>query len=285
MQRLCSNELPRPHLVGSLWGVHTLDLVLGPNTVLSPSDFTRMRRTLLIFMALGLVAVWSATFVFAFFVPDSPPTIDGRLGDLIPEEIEGWESREVPLSSSPTGEERVLDVLDLDDYFSREYSRGDTRVMVYVAYWYPKSEPYSSVAIHNPDSCWVIAGWDVKERESSRVTDLGGLPLKQHEWGIYEKNGAATHVMFWHLLGGEPNDYIEKMVWTQSGVDSFKRQFYFVFNMFQMGLDLGRDQLFVRVSSNKSFEELEDDPHFQRILAELESIGIVATDGYTPDGA
>ena len=77
--------------------------------------------------------------------------------------------------------------------------------MVYVAYWLPGSEPYSSVAIHNPDSCWVIAGWKIKDRESARKMRLAGFQMKQHEWGIYEKKGADTHVMFWHLLGGEPN--------------------------------------------------------------------------------
>lgn len=241
-----------------------------------------MRRILLTSMALGLLMVWSATFVFGFLVPDSPPTIDRRLAEIIPEQIDGWISREVPLSSTPTGEDRVLDILDLDDFFSREYIRGDTRVMVYVAYWFPKSEPYSSVAIHNPDSCWVIAGWDVKERESGRIMELGGVPLKQHEWGIYEKDGDDAHVMFWHLLGGEPNEHIEKMVWTQSGVDSFKRQFYFVFNLFQLGLDLGRDQLFVRLSSNKPFEELENDRDFQRIMDELEGVGIVQSAAFVP---
>lgn len=233
-------------------------------------------------MALGLVAVYSATVVFTFFVPQSERTIIQPLNELLPEEIPGWSSHEVPLSSTPTGEERVLDVLKLDDYFSREYVSGDTKVMVYVAYWLPRSEPYSSVAIHNPDSCWVIAGWDIKEREMGCVEPVAGFPLKQYEWGVYEKNGQDTHVMFWHLLGGEPNEHIEKMVWTKSGVDSFKRQFYFVFNLFQMGLDLGREQLFVRLSANKPFEELEDDPDFVRILDRLSVLGITKQDAMRP---
>ncbi|MFT5836970.1 MAG: hypothetical protein ACI9ZV_000471 [Candidatus Azotimanducaceae bacterium] len=238
-----------------------------------------MRRRLLILMAVGLASVWLTTITFAFFVPDVEVTIDQPLDQLLPEDIHGWESRNVPLSSTPSGEERVFEVLRLDDYFSREYVRGDTSVMVYVAYWLPGSEPYSSVAIHNPDSCWVIAGWDVKERVSARKKELAGCSLKQHEWGIYEKNGVEYYVMFWHLLGGVPNEHIEKMVWTQSGVDSFKRQFYFVFNMFQMGLDLGRDQLFVRISSNKPFEELQDDPNFVRIIDHLRVLGIEDSDG------
>ena len=233
-----------------------------------------MKRTLLILMAFVLFAVASVTVTFAFFVPEATPTIRQPLAELLPEEIPGWESHEVPLSSTPSGEERVLDILSLDDYFSREYVKGDTRVMVYIAYWLPGSEPYSSVAIHNPDSCWVIAGWDIEARESDRDISLAGCQLKAHEWGIYEKDGNEAHVMFWHLLGGEPNEHIEKMVWTQSGIDSFKRQFYFVLNIFQMGLDLGRDQLFVRVSSNKAFEELESDPDFRRILDHLRVLGI-----------
>lgn len=233
-----------------------------------------MRRSILIFMSLGLLFVWTTTIVFAFFVPAAESTLEKPLQELLPEEIPGWQSYEVPLSATPSGEERVLDILSLNDYFSREYVRGDTKVMVYVAYWLPGSEPYSSVAIHNPDSCWVIAGWDIKERESARTVRFAGCQLKSHEWGIYEKNGVETHVMFWHLLGGEPNQHIEKMVWTQSGLDSFKRQFYFIFNIYQMGLDLGKEQIFVRLSANKPFEELQEDPHFKKIIDSLRVLGI-----------
>lgn len=233
-----------------------------------------MRRFLLIFMALGLIAVWSAGLVFTFLVPKAEPTLDQPLSELLPTHIAGWQSHGVPLSSTPAGEERVLDVLKLDDYFSREYVRGDTRVMVYVAYWFPQSEPYSAVALHNPDSCWVIAGWDVKQRESARKIQLADCRLKAHEWGIYQKGGNDTYVMFWHLLGGEPNKYIKNMIWTQSGLDSIKRQFYFIYNIFQMGFDLGRDQLFVRISSNKPFEKLEGDPHFKRIIDSLRVLNL-----------
>lgn len=225
-------------------------------------------------MAAGLALVMSTGLVFAFLVPDVAPTVDRPLEELLPERIPGWQSTNVPLSQTPEGEERVLDVLDLDDVFSRQYTKGDTEVMVYAAYWYPGSEPYSSVAIHNPDSCWVIAGWDVLDRESNRSLELAGVPLKQHEWGVYRKNDNEAHVLFWHLLGGEPNEYIKHMLWTSSGVDSFKRQFYFIYNMYQMGFDLGQDQLFVRLSSNKPFEEIEESGELQEILSAIEGLGL-----------
>ena len=233
-----------------------------------------MRRFVLICLSVGLALVTSTGLVFAFLVPDVEPTIDRSLEELLPERIPGWHSTNVPLSQTPEGEERVLSVLDLDDVFCRQYSKGDTEVMVYVAYWFPGSEPYSSVAIHNPDSCWVIAGWDVLERESNRSVDLAGYPLKEHEFGVYRKDGHEVEVLFWHLLGGEPNKYIKHMLWTSSGIDSFKRQFYFIFNMYQMGFDLGQDQLFVRVSSNKPFEELEASGELDEILSAIEGLGL-----------
>ena len=233
-----------------------------------------MRRFLLTVLTLGLILLFGVKLTFTCFVPKAERTLDKTLAELLPASVEGWKSHEVPLSSSPDGAERVLDILSLDDYFSREYVRGDTRVMVYVAYWYPASEPYSSVAVHNPDSCWVIAGWNVEERVSDRRCTLAGYPLKSHEWGIYSRDGQDAHVIFWHLLGGEPNEHIEQMVWTQSGLDSFKRQYYFIYNIFQMGLDLGRDQLFVRISSNRPFEELESEVYFKRLLDALRPLGI-----------
>lgn len=225
-------------------------------------------------MAVGLTLVMSTGLVFAFLVPDVAPTVDGSLEELLPSRIPGWQSTNVPLSQTPEGEERVLAVLDLDDVFSRQYRKHDTEIMVYVAYWYPGSEPYSSVAIHNPDSCWVIAGWDVLERESNRSVEMAGYPLKEHEFGIYRKGGDEVEVLFWHLLGGEPNKYIKHMLWTTSGLDSFKRQFYFIFNMYQMGFDLGQDQLFVRISSNKPFEELEESGELEEVLSALEGLGL-----------
>lgn len=229
-------------------------------------------------MAVGLALVTSTGLVFAFLVPDVAPTINRSLEELLPERIPGWQSTNVPLSQTPEGEERVLAVLDLDDVFCRQYTKGDTEIMVYVAYWYPGSEPYSSVAIHNPDSCWVIAGWDVLERESNRSVELAGYSLKEHEYGVYLKDGNEVEVLFWHLLGGEPNKYIKHMLWTSSGLDSFKRQFYFIFNMYQMGFDLGQDQLFVRVSSNKPFEEIEESGELQEILSALEGLGLNKAD-------
>ena len=227
---------------------------------------------------MGFALVLSTGLVFAFFVPEVEPTIDRSLEEILPERIPGWQSTDVPLSQTPEGEERVLAVLDLDDVFCRQYVKGDTEIMVYVAYWYPGSEPYSSVAIHNPDSCWVIAGWDVLERESNRSKEMAGYALKEHEWGVYEKNGNEVYVLFWHLLGGEPNKHIKHMIWTSSGIDSFKRQFYFIYNMYQMGFDLGQDQLFVRISSNKPFEEIEKSGELREILSALEGLGLRRTE-------
>jgi len=233
-----------------------------------------VKKLILVSLFVGLGFVGSAGFVFAFLVPDVEPTLHQSLDELIPASIPGWQSQKVPLSNTPEGVDRVLDVLDLDDVFSREYIKGDTRVMVYAAYWFPGSEPYSSVAIHNPDSCWVIAGWKIEDRESNRRVSLAGVDLKEHEWGIYSKDGSEAHVMFWHLLGGTPNKYIKHMLWTSSGVDSIKRQFYFIFNMYQMGLNLGQDQLFVRISSNKPFAELERSGELREILDHLEALGL-----------
>lgn len=229
-------------------------------------------------MAAGLALVMSTGLIFAFLVPDVAPTIDRSLEEILPERIPGWRSVAVPLSQTPEGEERVLNVLDLDDVFCRQYTKGNTEIMVYVAYWYPGSEPYSSVAIHNPDSCWVIAGWDVQERESNRSMKMAGHFLKEHEFGIYRKNNTDVYVIFWHLLGGEPNKHIKNMIWTSSGLDSFKRQFYFIYNMYQMGFNLGQDQLFIRVSSNKPFEEIEETGELDEILSALEGLGLNKAD-------
>ena len=245
--------------------------------------FIAVKNFLIASMALGLGSVVLSSVLFAFFVPSVAPSVQGKLEELIPAEMPGWKAMKVPLSSTPEGVERVLDVLDLDDVFSREYSKGSTRVMVYAAYWYPGSEPYSSVAIHNPDSCWVIAGWKVEDRESNRKVSFAGLDLKEHEWGIYSKKRTEQHVLFWHLLGGKPNKHIKHMLWTSSGVDSLKRQFYFIYNIAQMGFDLGQDQLFVRISSNKPFGELEKTGELREVFDHLSGLGLTVDPVDSPD--
>ena len=233
-----------------------------------------MKRFFLISLALGLSFVLGSKLTFHFLVPKAPPALDERLEEVIPAKMPGWRSEDVPLSNTPEGEQRVLSLLDLDDVFCREYTRGDTTVVVYIAYWSPGSEPYSSVAIHNPDSCWSIAGWEIEDRESNRDRTMAGIHLKEHEWGVYSKDGNEAHVIFWHLLGGQPNKYIKHMLWTSTGLDSIKRQFYFILNIAQLGLELGRDQLFIRISSNKSFDELEKSGELRQVLEHLEGLGL-----------
>lgn len=93
-----------------------------------------MRKFFLVILALGLGFVISTKFVFAFLVPEVEPTLEQGLAETIPAEMRGWRSKKVPLSDTPEGEDRVLDVLDLDDVFCRQYVKGDTEVMIYVAY-------------------------------------------------------------------------------------------------------------------------------------------------------
>lgn len=232
-----------------------------------------MQRTLLILMLFVLIILIGVN-AMQIFRPQHQPTIHQPLSDLLPTEIEGWNCRDVPLASTPEGNERVLDILALDDVVSREYTNRSTKILIYAAYWKPGSQPYSSVAVHNPDSCWVHSGWMIEQRENNRPLQIGKYELKTHEWGIYTIHNTKKYVMFWHLLGGEPNTFIKYMRWNGTGLDSIKRRFYFIFNISQLGLDLNRDQLFVRISSTVPFERLEHDADFNELLKQLTKLNI-----------
>jgi len=232
-----------------------------------------MQRILLILMLTVLIMVIGVNAIRGF-TPEHQRTINQPLSEILPTKIAGWDCRDVPLASTPEGNQRVLNILALDDVVCREYTSQSAQILIYAAYWRPGSQPYSSVAVHNPDSCWVHSGWAIEQRKHNRHFQVGEHPFKPHEWGIYTINNTKTYVMFWHLLGGEPNQFIKYMLWNGTGLDSIKRRFYFIFNISQLGLDLKRDQLFVRISANVPFEHLEHDAHFKELLKHLTDLNI-----------
>ena len=75
--------------------------------------------------------------------------------------------------------------------------------------------------------------------------------------------GFPQNVWFWHIYDGKPINY---------------RDPYSVSALFQIALEYGfrrqGDQFFVRVSSNKNWDEIAQEPLVREIFANLASIGL-----------
>ena len=104
-------------------------------------------------------------------------------------------------------------------------------------------------------------------REYSIPFQHDAVTFEPAEFGIYEKNGLSQNVYFWHLVGGSAFGYEQ-----QGGHNIFGA----LIDIKHHGLDLRQEQFFIRLSSNKTIEELNRMPEFSSILDGLSAIGLAA---------
>lgn len=189
-----------------------------------------------------------------------------RLSEILPIDLLGWSSRELPLGETEETKNAVANILRFDDYFSRSYRLGTSEVTLYVAYWKPDKVPPRAVGVHTPDTCWVQNGWKRLARAHGVPLSMPtGRALKPAEFGIYSLRGNTQQVYFWHLVGGNPYFY------EQEGLHSLTAPLQ---DLATFGLNQRRDQLFVRLASNVPLEQLRMDPGIIRLMEALASLGL-----------
>ena len=169
------------------------------------------------------------------------------------------------MAESPEASTRISEFLNFDDAIFRTYHRGDTVVGVYIAYWKPGKASYRWAGSHTPDTCWVINGWTRSDRQYSIPFEQLGRKFEPAEFGIYEKNGLAQNVYFWHLIGGKSNSYKQK-----------GHGYYFnaLRDIQRYGLNQRKEQFFIRLSTNKDLEALEEQPEFEKLMEALLPLAI-----------
>lgn len=207
----------------------------------------------------------------AFFLLNSRPSSDTRppeavpFARLLPAEVPGW--RVV----TPDDLYRFSDILRTEHLSERTYLRtgenGDlTQLTVYIAYWPAGQSSVSQVASHTPDACWPGAGWssitaDTDRRQSIEVP---GLRLSPAEYRLFQTDrGNTQHVWFWHMFDGRVIDY---------------RDPYSLSALIQIALQYGfsrqGSQYFIRISSNRPWDELAAEPLLREILTNLDRVGL-----------
>ncbi|MFQ3226220.1 MAG: hypothetical protein ACI8Z5_002492 [Lentimonas sp.] len=215
----------------------------------------------ILFVALGLRAYFA-------FVPPPEPTLNEALADIVPSELSGWRINDMDMAESPESSARITDFLNFDDAIFRVFEKGDTFVGLYIAYWTPGKASYRWAGAHTPDTCWVQNGWTCTDREYSIPFQHGEAQFQPAEYGVYEKSGNAQNVYFWHLVGGTAFGYKQ-----QGGHNIFAA----LIDIKHYGLDLRQEQFFVRLSSNKTLEELNKTSGFEQILDSLSTLGLAAS--------
>lgn len=222
-----------------------------------------------------------ALFVFGFVVlglgialqihnPFKVEVSDGRgvhLEQYIPTEVSGW--RAVPREVGDT--ERLRSVVErtlrYDDVTYWQFADGERFFEVYAAYWGDGKMPTQMVASHTPDRCWTENGWRILQRQSNIVNELDGVPILPAQWRRFSINDHIQYVYFWHLVGGTPYDYGER-IHSRPGV------FQWVRDAIRYHLSGAAEQYFIRINSNLPFDELWEDAGFREVVAGLMRLGL-----------
>lgn len=204
-----------------------------------------------------------------FFEP--PRTLQDPLVEIISADIPGWESEDLELASSMEMQERTEEILNFEEAVYRVYKKGGREIGVYVAYWKPKQMPIRQVQSHTPDICWVRNGWQMEDRADAIPFKAGEVDLFPAEYRTFTWNGAGqlTYVYYWHTVGD--TIYVNR---TEAGefdrLDPIK-------TIFKFGLDQMQEQFFVRISSNRPFDNIfQSDPGMAQLLEELSDLTLAA---------
>jgi hypothetical protein len=236
-----------------------------------------MLRPFLISAAVLIAAVFALVIHTEFFA-ERPRAFSGKLEDAVPKSLAGWQVKDVPLADSAAGALNVEGILNFDQVVQRIFIKDGIQVMVYVAYWEPGKISLVDAGSHNPDSCWVNAGCERTNRAYSVAGKVGQRELRPYEWGEYRTPAGGTlQAMFWHLVDGRPNRYEEQKVGWRDGIAGRIERAELVYQDIKArGLNQRAEQMFVRLSSNKTPEELLKDPDARWLLDQLSGLGIFA---------
>ena len=205
------------------------------------------------------------------------PVPEGSLGipleRAIPSAIEGWKVTDLDLGATESVTQRSYDLLNLDDFVHREYRKNGTIFSVYVAYWEPGKMPVRLVNQHTPDRCWTEVGWTCTDREWDVAFEVKGMPLQPGQWGVYELNEFSQHTYFWHIVGGEVHWYGGKRINTRSSISSIWEDFK------KFGLNVHREQFFVRVVSPYPMDDLWQEAAFLEVMEDLGELCLAVPSG------
>lgn len=193
------------------------------------------------------------------------------LGARLPATSPGWNVANLPLGATEFLSSEVAQTLNYDDHVYRTYSRGGDEVSVYVAYWSPGRMPVEKVASHTPDRCWSENGWNCTAYRFPATLQSPDGPLKPGYWRIFvpPNGGPKQYVIYWQLVGSELYDFGGGFNRRLSPIKWWRDMLHYAWKG-------SAAQYFIRVTSDRPFEELQGDPGFEEVLGALAKLGLAA---------
>jgi hypothetical protein len=149
-------------------------------------------------------------------------------------------------------------------------------VRVYVAYWAPGRLDPALVWLHQPDNCWVDNGGIILKRDDARVLPTpGDRHLSPALFRVFQFPDSKEEVVFWDSVGGRPSGFQWE---NQSFVASRWTRFVHSLRISFFGL-APKEQLVIRISTNRTIDELVKSDLWPRLTSSLASSGIVERSG------
>lgn len=213
--------------------------------------------------SLLLLATLAIFFAAQLRPPARGSSAPPDLAALLPREAPGWQVY------TPKDLFRFAGALHSEHLAERSYGKiVDGKLLhltVYVAYWVPAQVPVSFVAAHTPDACWPGSGWTAVPLDQPAANlQLSARSLPRGEYRQFTNAGSPPeHVWFWHVYDGRVISYQNP---------------YSVSALLKIALKYGfrreGEQMFIRVSSNESWDRLASEPLVQQIFSGLETYGL-----------
>jgi len=214
----------------------------------------------------GMATLLTLALAGFFFLNSRPPVLTNEavpaLGTMLPTEPTGWQV------STPQNLYQFSSILRTTHLLERTYLRttgsGELIALtVYIAFWPPGQASVSQVAAHTPDACWPGAGWN-PEATAGGHSQIIGKEYSPGEYRVFRnENGFIQHVWFWHIFDGRVIDHRDPY-----SLSALLR------SAVQYGFQRQGSQYFVRISSNRPWNEIAGEPLLREILANLEHVGL-----------
>ena len=233
------------------------------------------------YAAPGFVIVMAlVAFAFRIFTPDPADGTDfaPHLYQFVPEELAGWEARDLELGPNEFLAERSERILKFNEFIYREFTRGNVTFSVYIAYWAPGRMPVREVSTHTPDRCWTENGWFCTDMIFRKELDVAGDPLQPAEWRIFQDpQGNDVHVLFWHLIEGEIYDF-------GSRFNAIPSPRLWVKDVFRQAFIGSPEQYFIRLTANQPWEDIWYEQGVVEVLRGIRALGVKAEEAMNPTG-
>jgi len=191
-----------------------------------------------------------------------------HLMQVLPMHLAGWAERDVPLGDTEAVLGSVEKTLRFDDVYFREFTSSRGVVSLYVAYWGAGKMPVQLVASHTPDRCWSSAGWICEALRHQVGLNGISVVLRAGEWRLFSApNKQKLNVEYWHLVGSETYDFGDRFNqvpsvwrwWRDAAKQVFKTP---------------EEQYFIRLTSERPFNELKGDLGWEELLVALAKLGL-----------